>query len=592
MSPRSSHSEPHETGRGRLLVLDPSVFEDADAGSVRRFVDRLSAVRRETVFVLLGSGIPNGVVLPQPDYFIVKGGARINRLPDGEPMRDWPADHRPVDEKEAALYLAQALMIPDHAVHVVAGRDHARVLLASPRPVAVGLDDAPDHAIRLPGDDPDRVNEALCSLNVFHEAPHRIGEICDVAFEKAVATVRRNVSETGFTAAPPADNRLREHDANYAAVWARDGIITGLWTLCLEDRELDLCFRRTLETLASRQTPPGQIPANVRLHDGTAEYAGLGGIASIDAVLWFVIGVSRYAFARGDRRFADAMLPAAEKAMTWLAAHDSNNDSLLEIPEASDWMDLFPRSYNVLHDEVLWYQACLDHAALLEARGRDAEGWKQHATRIRERILELFWPSGRLLMELAGNSSGRFSVGEGHYLLSHVTPFDYSWRCDVGANLLAALTDLLDEDQCERLFFFLWGVGVNSPYPVSCLYPAVQSGAEDWKDYFLTNFLNLADHYHNGGIWPFLGGLWVRFLYRTGRIELARRELAGLAEACRQGIHAEWEFNEWLHGRTGRPMGKRYQAWSAASYVKAYMTLTEKTIPAEFDPLDPERLRD
>ena len=34
---------------------------------------------------------------------------------------------------------------------------------------------------------------------------------------------------------------------------------------------------------------------------------------------------------------------------------DSNNDGLIEIPESSDWMDLFPRSYNVLYDEVLWY---------------------------------------------------------------------------------------------------------------------------------------------------------------------------------------------------------------------------------------------
>jgi len=129
-------------------------------------------------------------------------------------------------------------------------------------------------------------------------------------------------------------------------------------------------------------------------------------------------------------------------------------------------------------------------------------------------------------------------------------------------------------------------VGVNSPYPVACLYPPVQSGAEDWKDYFIVNFLNLPDHYHNGGIWPFIGGLWVRFLCHIGRKELAHRELGALAEACRRGMYGDWEFNEWLHGRTGRPMGKAHQAWSAASYVKAYKTLTEETVPAAFDPLD------
>jgi len=30
-----------------------------------------------------------------------------------------------------------------------------------------------------------------------------------------------------------------------------------------------------------------------------------------------------------------------------------------------------------------------------------------------------------------------------------------------------------------------------------------------------------------------------------------------------------WEFNEWHHGVTGRPMGKAFQAWSAAGFIRA-----------------------
>ena len=128
-------------------------------------------------------------------------------------------------------------------------------------------------------------------------------------------------------------------------------------------------------------------------------------------------------------------------------------------------------------------------------------------------------------------------------------------------------------------------MGANSPYPVKCLYPAVFSGASDWKDYFVTNFLNLPDHYHNGGIWPFIGGLWVRFLIKIGRTELAHQELNALAEACRVGLYGEWEFNEWLHGQTGRPMGKAHQAWSSASYISAYHALHHETVPPDFEPL-------
>jgi glycogen debranching enzyme len=75
--------------------------------------------------------------------------------------------------------------------------------------------------------------------------------------------------------------------------------------------------------------------------------------------------------------------------------------------------------------------------------------------------------------------------------------------------------------------------------------------------------------YHNGGIWPFVGGLWVRYVHKLGLTEIARREMVKLANLCAQGIEHEWEFNEWHHGVTGRPMGKAYQAWSAASFIQA-----------------------
>jgi len=52
----------------------------------------------------------------------------------------------------------------------------------------------------------------------------------------------------------------------------------------------------------------------------------------------------------------------------------------------------------------------------------------------------------------------------------------------------------------------------------------------------------------------------------------AEEALDILAKLRRAGVHEEWEFNEWAHGQTGAPMGKAHQAWSAASYVPAYMT--------------------
>jgi hypothetical protein len=181
-------------------------------------------------------------------------------------------------------------------------------------------------------------------------------------------------------------------------------------------------------------------------------------------------------------------------------------------------MDLFPRSYNVLYDEVLWYLACRDFSVVAAVMNENAEPYQELTNRIRRKILRQFWPTAKKLSDARESfAETQFSLGDAQYLLAQISPFGFSWRCDVYANLLAALVGLLDDQQMEQLFHFLWGVGVNAPYPVKCFYPAIYSGASDWKDYFVTNFLNLPDHYHNGGIWPFIGGLWVRFLAKLGR---------------------------------------------------------------------------
>lgn len=415
-------------------------------------------------------------------------------------------------------------------------------------------------------------------------------DIAREALERAVESLRRNLTPVGFSAASLVNNPLTHEESNYFAVWSRDGIKTGLWSLCLNDTDITECFRRTLLLMAEHQTDSGQIPANVQIKTGKPDFGGIGDIASIDSVIWFVIGCCRFAAHTGDRAFLTQIYPHLSRAMQWLRAHDSNNCGLLEIPESSDWMDLFPRSYNVLYDEVLWFKACQDYSVIQAVMGDNPQPYAELTEHIRKKIVRQFWPTAQKLSEARESfSQTQFSLGEAQYLLAQISPFGFSWRCDVYANLLAGLTGLLDENKMQQLFQFLWGVGVNAPYPVKCLYPAVQSGASDWKDYFVTNFLNLPDHYHNGGIWPFIGGLWVRFLVKLQRLELAHQELNALAEACRLGIYGEWEFNEWLHGHTGRPMGKAHQAWSSASYIAAYQALHHELVYADFEPLTQDR---
>ena len=309
------------------------------------------------------------------------------------------------------------------------------------------------------------VLEGLKHYNFFTRmaTPSR-RDVAREAFDRAVESLRRNVTPLGFSAASLADNPLTDTESNYFAVWSRDGIKTGLWALTLNDADVTECFRRTLELMAEHQTESGQIPANVQINTGQADYGGIGNIASIDSVLWFVIGASRYAAYTGDGAFLQRMYPHLERAMIWLRAHDSNNCGLIEVPESSDWMDLFPRSYNVLYDEVLWYQACRDFSVVMAAVGKDPQSYRQLTELIRRKILRQFWPTAKKLADtMESFSETQFTLGDAQYLLAQISPFDFSWRCDVYANLLAALTGLLDERRLDQLFHFLWGVGANSP---------------------------------------------------------------------------------------------------------------------------------
>jgi sucrose-6-phosphatase len=409
----------------------------------------------------------------------------------------------------------------------------------------------------------------------------RLGSLADdekqfihTAHERAIVALRKNITPLGFSACSLADNTVTGTDANYRSVWARDGAITLINTIDLEDADIRACARRTLETLLGATSPNGQIPANVRLDTGEPDYAGVGNICSIDSGLWVVIAFFNYVERTGDLAFLEHHAARLQRAMDWLSAHDSNNDGLLEIPEAGDWTDLFGRSYNVLYDEVLWFRANVCYGRLLELRGdyeraADYLRWSQH---IRGRVLDVFWPTthaGDNGQQPYRFASRQFDLGDTQYLLAEITPFSFNWRCDVFGNVLAFLTNLLDVDRARTAFRFMWGVGVNDPWPVANLYPVVQAGDPDWRAYYTVNLLNLPHHYHNGGIWPLVGGMWVRFIHRLGFHEVACRELLKLARLNHLGRDQEWEFNEWAHGTTGKPMGKAFQAWSAACFIRA-----------------------
>jgi glycogen debranching enzyme len=400
-------------------------------------------------------------------------------------------------------------------------------------------------------------------------------ELTTLALAKARAILGQACSPIGLMASPE----------GYPHVWARDSVITSLGALLSPGHER--CLRVSLATLAGQQSELGAIPNNVSVATGRLDHTNAG---SVDSNLWFILGHAFQYRTSGDADFLRAQWPAMEKALLWLRYQDSNGCGLLEVHEAADWADLLANRFNILYDNVLWYAALQAMAGMADALSKDGACYAEWAADVRHKIRIVLWVGAESDGERGPNCPGHT---EWKYTLSQVDPVlvkrpfflpyvafrDFGDYCDVFGNLLAILFDVANPAQEKRILDYLRQVGIADPYPVRVLHPIIHPGNKDWREYYRNNNLNLPEQYHNGGIWPFVGGFYVAALVKAGRTAEARHQLEKLAELNRLGVDEEWEFNEWCHGATGQPMGYPHQAWSAGMYIFAYHCVAEKSVP-------------
>jgi glycogen debranching enzyme len=384
----------------------------------------------------------------------------------------------------------------------------------------------------------------------------------------------------------------------YRQVWARDSMICGLGLWLTRDPAGRAIHGRSLETLRRFQSPLGKVPHNVGMqgvadpaliaHGGRLE--GRGGenaavedtihAGCVDGNLWYIVG-QYYDF--NQRRDVDrlrAAWPSLDKALLWLRYQDSNECGLLEVHEAMDWADLFANRYNVLYDNVLYFAAWQCMGQMAAALGQEANVYFNNAAGVRRKINALLWvgPEEPTDYEWIAHERREWlyprrrvetELVERPFYLPYMGFRDYADRFDTLGNLLAILFGIADRLKANKILDYIEGCGLNDPFPVRALYPPVQPGERDWREYYRVRNLNQPHHYHNGGAWPFIGGFYVAALVQTGRCDEARRQLERLTGMVRLGKQKEWEFNEWFHGSSGKPMGYAGQSWSAAMYLFA-----------------------
>jgi glycogen debranching enzyme len=413
-----------------------------------------------------------------------------------------------------------------------------------------------------------------------------------------IEQARRQAIEILHNCATPYGFRASALAAGYPQIWARDSMITFLGAAACGDPALIAAGRASLESMSAHQSHRGLIQLNVNPDTG---YVSTENAGAVDANLWYILGHYLYFRITGDTAFLTQHWPNTNQALRWLTYQDMNECGLLEVPEAGDWMDLLAVRYNVLYDNVLYYAAVLAHRQMAQVLPPGTPVYQPEidAADIHERLNLLMWIDRCWVAEhFAEHLEKLKAIRLEWFMLYHnigtisSRPFYLPWVafreygdwCDSLGNCLAVLTGIADGHRTEHILRYMHQVGMAEPYPTKAIYPPIFPGEAHWREYYRSRNLNLPHQYHNGGIWPMIGGFHVAALARHRWFDEAERLLVLLAEANHQKGSDGEGFNEWLHGECGHPMGFGQQAWSAAMFVYAAHAVQTGKLPL-FDDL-------
>jgi hypothetical protein len=389
--------------------------------------------------------------------------------------------------------------------------------------------------------------------------------LLETCHARSVELLRRNLSPGGILAATPGK---RADLRGYTAIFGRDAAVCALGMAVSGDKVLEQEAATGLHTLAAHQAPNGQIPKFVDLQHSEADFWYLG---CIDSTLWWLIALAFLdsrapTRARGGglrKRYAAQIRLAAQ----WLLAQEHQRFFLLQQNEASDWADIMPRSGFVLYTNTLWYFVKKLYGL-------------EHAAQTLENFNGLFHPFSAKLAEYRRarllNDYVLRNARQRDLYLSFVNFAFFGEEGDVFGNVLAVLLGLADARAGRRTLDALTRSRAHDPYPVRAVTRPIKRASTLWRPYMARHRQNLAWQYHNGGIWPMVGGFWVAALVARGRKQQAAAELEKLARAC---ALKNWAFTEWLHGQTYAPRGMPGQSWNAAAYLMAERAVEQGSDP-------------
>jgi hypothetical protein len=347
----------------------------------------------------------------------------------------------------------------------------------------------------------------------------------------------------------------------YPEPYTRDLMISMLGIAVSGNKELIKSIQKVLTTLAKNQTEHGHIPSLV--HDEDDRGAS-------DTTPLFLLALPIVRKISGKEKFLQT---AAQKALTSIAYQRPGDRSLVAQQPTSDWRDEQWVMGHGLYVNTIVY-------SYLRLFG-------QHK------------PADQLLKEMR-----HFTI-TGDVIHRHVheglvvphKPYYALWsyklysseRFDLLGNSLAILSGIAPPSRAEEMIAWIEAecLSLRKKGQLALdlppnFFPFIQPGEPDW--YARYKEFNKPGDYHNGGIWPFIGGFYVAALVAAEKYQLAGEKLLVLTDAVkisntRLNKNLKFGFNEWIKAQDGKPKGQNWQSWSAALYLYAAKCVEERRTP-------------
>jgi hypothetical protein len=317
-------------------------------------------------------------------------------------------------------------------------------------------------------------------------------------------------------------------------------------------------IRKVLETLAKNQSEHGHIPSLV--HD--SEDRG-----SSDTTPLFLLGTAIFRKQTGESEF---LHEAVEKALVWMEYQSPSDRYMVAQQPTSDWRDeQWVLGYGLFVNTVVY-----SYLRLL--------GLNDRADHVRQEMSKFTITGGTIHHHV---HAGLVVKHKPYYAMWSYKILSCE-RFDLLGNSLAILSGIASPTRAGEMISWIEeecaAMRAKGDLVVDLppnFFPFVKPEDPEWNERY-AEYNNPGD-YHNGGIWPFVCGIYIAALVAAKKHTLAKEKLDILTHFIKisRTSSADYGFNEWIKAQDGNVMGQDWQTWSAALYLYAAKCVEEKSTP-------------